>query len=324
MGDSPLGAWLRQQGEDEAPDLTGGSAPAPGPGAWGAGSGSGPLAGPWEPEGSGGDRRGRLRLLAGTALAVVLVLAGVAVGGRVTSGSAAVGAAVVASPRADPSIGPRPAVDGAVEPSAAGTLAQPPSDTELSPDAAGTASGPASDTAAGPAADAAVGAAAAMAVRATFSDATALRFVDHAVAVDLRGVGDPAAGLRLVTVAALVLDGGDGGWRSARQARYAVLLRDGPSGPQAVSEPWPLPDPPPAGLERGAPLADPAVSDAVAGALEAAGYAQVEIAAVSPIAVDPTLLMADVVAVPPGGGPAAPHALLLTADPSPALLGTQP
>jgi len=124
-----------------------------------------------------------------------------------------------------------------------------------------------------------------------------------------------------VTVAALVLEGGEGGWRSARLARYAVALGGPPTNPQPVVEPWPLADPVPPVPGRGAPVAEPVRSEAVAAALVAAGYAEVEVTALTLSAEDPALLMADIVAVSPGDGAPASRTVLLTDGPAPVLLG---
>lgn len=145
----------------------------------------------------------------------------------------------------------------------------------------------------------------------------ASRYVDGAVATDVRPVGEAW----LVTVLALVLEGGEGGWEGVAVERYGVALLASPSGPVAVAGPWTLPPPahpPPAPAP---PVEDPALREQAAAALAAAGYRELSALDLTRDPALPGVLVARFDALPPGSGTAGSWTAWLEDAPEPSLLG---
>lgn len=291
MSDNPLADWLRERhaalGEAGATpdDAATGMPPAWPDWATPATTTPDPAPEPWEHPPGGGDapprRRRRLVLLATVPWLVA--------------------AAIVVGALGDSTAGSRP-------PPQAG---------------AGAGTVEAGPAVAGQSVDPRLGAAAAVAVRLSVTtpadtpDGDAeRRYVDSAAPEAVRWSGDVA----IVTVLAVVLEGPADAWRMARTARFAVPvgLVDG----QAVvlGEPWAVSPPP-----ESAPVAGwaPAAGDrgAIAGAAEAAGYADVEVLEVEALPDDTSVLRARIRARAPGESTARVHAPWLHADPDPAVLG---
>jgi len=171
-------------------------------------------------------------------------------------------------------------------------------------------------------AEAAVGQVAALAVRSALSGPAAdaaprARFVEDAVATGVQRVGD----LYFVTVSALVLEGGPGGWDSARVRRYAVPVRVDLGGPAATGPPWPVADPPPAPPGSPSPEIDPGVVEGVRAALTRAGYTDVRGLSVTRDPLYPGLLVAHVDATGPGEAGAGAWDVWLRDGPAAAVLG---
>lgn len=159
----------------------------------------------------------------------------------------------------------------------------------------------------------------ALLVRAALSapgdDGTAARYVDEAVATQVETVGDTA----VVTVLAVLLEGGERGWERASLARYGVAVRAG----GAVAGPWllPAPAPPP---DPGAPVEDPALHEHATAALAAAGYGDVTAVQLTRHPALPGVLRAAFLASAPGSATPTDQTALLRDAPEPLLLGTRP
>jgi hypothetical protein len=221
------------------------------------------------------DRARRLwRIAAAAWVAVVLVGGSLAVGGRLqpigevgvagapsvadeppAEEDAAGDGATTGASGADPTTGGGAATAGGAAPSGGVDPVGPP----------GTAA-PTSDTE--------LGALAVIAVRLGLPvDEGVTRYVDLAQAETFERHGD----VTVVTVAAVLLEGTDEAWETARPARYgvAVVGGGGEGGPAVLGSPWPLPAPAGPGREAGgtpAPLEDPELASRAASALVAAGY----------------------------------------------------
>lgn len=308
--DNPLAVWLRQQEHRpgvpprgswaaEENEASGADATEPlGPPDGQAGASRSEL---WdlEPEAPRRPRRPRSRLVMLAALPWVLAVflaIGLWSGADGRSTPAAAGAVTATSPAT-----PRPL-----------PTASPVRDPERSPD------------------DAAVRDVAALAVRSALSGpalgaegshgAQRARFVEDAVATGL----EPAGDMLVVTVSALVLEGGPNGWDTASVRRYAVPVRISPQGPEAASAPWPIADRPSTPHGSSSPEADPAVVEAVRAALGLAGYRDLRAVTVSR---DPALagvLLAHVEATGPGEAGAGVWDVWLRDTPEPAVLGDNP
>jgi hypothetical protein len=165
----------------------------------------------------------------------------------------------------------------------------------------------------------------ALVVRAALSGSQgSSRYVDAAIPTAVEAVGAAS----VVSVLALVLEGGDRGWERAALERYAVALEPGAAGPLVRAGPWALPPPPPPSPSPPAlapsPDAvdtDPALSGQVAVALETAGYRDVTVKEVTRDRALPGVLLARVTAVPPGHDTPGELTALLADTPSPELLG---
>lgn len=143
------------------------------------------------------------------------------------------------------------------------------------------------------------------------------RYADTAVATAVTRVDDVA----IVTVIALLLEGGPQGWDTARPVRYALALREGVGGPQPLGAPWAV------NLPEGSPPSaspidpEPALVASVGAALEAAGYSGLQGLAVARSEAPHGVLLARVRGLAPGARDPADHEVWLTDDPSPVVLG---
>ncbi len=169
--------------------------------------------------------------------------------------------------------------------------------------------------------DGAVAETGALLVRAALSGSGqgAPRYVDAAVATGVEMVGDAS----VVSVLALVLEGGGQGWERAGLERYAVALRMGEPGPALLGGPWALPPPaegPPSA--EGAAVSDPALHELVAAELAAVGYRDVTGLDLRRDPARPGVLLARLEAIPPGGESPGTWTAWLRDEPSPVLIGT--
>lgn len=143
------------------------------------------------------------------------------------------------------------------------------------------------------------------------------RYVDLAVAEGVTPVGDVA----VVTVAATVLEGTAEHWQRARPARFGVAVRDTEDGPVAVGRPWPLPGPPSADEELGWQDTEADVQP-VEAALAAAGYTRVRDVTLSRSDAALGVLRAECRAVAPGEASPRRHAVWVSDEATPVVLGT--
>ena len=326
MADNPLGAWLREERESPA-EREGTAEEAGGGSAWWDGEhDAGPAV--WD-DGGRPPRRRRLLLLAGLPWLVVAVVAVVVLGGR--------GAGPVPAPR--PSARPgddAPAIGGEAATPLRDLTAEAPGADAAARDASGAATDappvpvprvpPALEGAppvpVGAGVDPVLGAAAAVAVRnaVTTVDAGtgAARYVDLALPEAVTWVADVA----IVRVAAVVLEGAGGEWTGVHAAKYAVPLRPVDGAAVPVAAPWALPVPhvevEPLDFQ---PVEDEALVRAVAAALAVRGYGDATPPRLSRAAALEGVLRAETTAVAPGETAARPHALWLSDEPTPALLG---
>jgi hypothetical protein len=124
-----------------------------------------------------------------------------------------------------------------------------------------------------------------------------VRYADEAVGTGLERLGDVA----VVTVTALILEGGTRGWDRSRTGQYAVALRVSPEGVQALSGPWTLPPPEdPPGREPIPASTDAGLRERAIAALERAGYRQVDDLHLARLQGVTDIVIADVRAMPPG------------------------
>ncbi|HUH07235.1 MAG TPA: hypothetical protein VML96_05430, partial [Egibacteraceae bacterium] len=248
-------------------------------------------------------------LLLGLALVPWAVVAVVAAAWILSPGDGSVGppvpqpagstpAAALSAPPGAPPPGEGPAADGAnlggVDPR---------------PAASSAAALPA---AASPADEDLLRAAAVLAVRAALSgplphgDASGAeeRYVDLAAAESLHRAGNAA----VVTVVAVIVEGADGRWDTARAARFAIPLSVGPGGPTPLGAPWALPSPELAVQTPGwEPIDDDAMADGAADALRSAGYQTTAIDAIARAPGLDDVVFVQAVAVAPGESAARPH-----------------
>jgi hypothetical protein len=173
--------------------------------------------------------------------------------------------------------------------------------------------------------DPALGALAALTVQGALTTADAAgiqRYIDLALPEAATWMGDVA----IVRVAAVVLDGAQGGWDTPRRARYAVPIRADDRGFTVLGPPWALPDPPQTTPTLTAPASfeDPTRAEAAATALAGAGYQNVTIRSLARDPTIPGVLLAEVDAVAPGESSSRTHLMWLRDDPVPTLLGQMP
>lgn len=298
LGDNPLAVWLRQQehptegpppgswADARTPPGTDATQPLGGLGA----EDEAVAANGWNlgPEEDVGPRRARPRLLM---LAVIPWVLAVFLAVGFFSGSD--------EQRATP---PAPALSAPTSPPPAPT---PPAVVDQPP----------------PPTDAGLREVAALTVRSALSGPVAATqraaFVEDAVATGVEAVGDGA----VVTVSALILEGGPDGWDAARVRRYAVPVRIGAGGPEAAGAPWPVADPPPRPGTAPTPETDPAVVEAVSAGLTRAGYRDLRGVAVTR---DPALagvLLAHVEGTGPGAAGAGVWDVWLRDGPRPDVFG---
>ncbi|MBA2319369.1 MAG: hypothetical protein H0V93_16555 [Euzebyales bacterium] len=201
--------------------------------------------------------RSRRRLWMLAAVPWVLIGVGVLVARTMTGGAEQVEPPAVAATGA-----PEPTAEFGREPSSAAAVEGAVADGELAA-----------------ASDPQVAAAATIAVRTavTRGPDDAPRYVDHAVVEAV----EQLPGVTVATVRAVVLDADGDAWGAPQVRRYGVAVVHGSQGARAAGRPWPLSAPPPAAdVQDGAAVEDGAVLKAVASALAAAGYADVEVASV--------------------------------------------
>lgn len=169
--------------------------------------------------------------------------------------------------------------------------------------------------------DPAIAEAGALLVRAALSGGVgsdgATRYVDGAVVTDLLAVGDAW----VVTVLALVLEGGEHGWERTALERQAVAVRQSTAGPVAVAGPWTLPASPHPPPQATTPVDDPALRAAAAAALAAAEYRGLGAIDLSRDPELPGVLLARFDAVPPGSDTPGSWTAWLLDSPDPVLLG---
>jgi hypothetical protein len=151
------------------------------------------------------------------------------------------------------------------------------------------------------------------ALSATAGDAAAARYVDDAVATDAEVVGD----VTVVTVLAVVLEGGDRGWERASVERYGIAVRAG----AAVAGPWLLPAAGAVAAHQVAPVEDPGLRERAATALAAAGYQGVASVALTRDPGLPGVLLARFHAGAPGSHEQVERTALLRDGPEPSVLG---
>lgn len=171
--------------------------------------------------------------------------------------------------------------------------------------------------------DAHARAAAAIAVRQAVTTAAdaggeARRYVDLAVPESVRRHGD----VRIVTVAAVVLEGSAEAWHTVRPARFAVPITIDDGHVVALGAPWPLPAPRLAGDEQPWRRAA-AESHGLERALREAGYRDLGTLEVHDRADVPRVLRVRVDARAPDESTSRSHEVWLRADPSPTVLGAE-
>lgn len=159
-------------------------------------------------------------------------------------------------------------------------------------------------------------AAATVAVRLSLTASSGVdRYVDLAVAESVERVGATTA---VVPVSVVLLEGRDGQWSSVRAVRYAVALGPGEGGAEPLGPPWPVAGPPsPVAAAQSvvqvAPVADAQQARLLAAALEASGYADVQVEGLLP-GPPPPVARVRVSAVAPGEAASATHEVWIDLD----------
>lgn len=319
MADNPLAAWLLQQDRPPGASAEEGRAAAPGPtaatgpaaatavaGAPPAGAPDGQSPSVWDLE-PGPATRSPRRLILMAVIPWIVVVVLVATLWRPAAGTSAPPSGEPAAAR-----GPAAADPGAADD--AEEIAEPSRATSA------TATATAGE-------DAMLRHIAALTVKAELHGAVEadgeagpdmrVRYADEAVGTDIERLGDVA----VVTVIALVLEGGERGWDRSLTTRHAVALRSVPSGVEPLGAPWALP---PSGTPpEHEPVPDES-PDRVLTALEAAGYRQISDLRLSRPAGVGGVLVAAARAVGPGEDAPTEQQVWIRDGPEPSVLGHRP